>query len=264
MIAWTVRLFCWRQPMHVAIAQDGVVSTLDSDGLRVHGLAAWVAHQRLEAVVMIPSDRLDVAGMADRVSRPVLPVIVRRLTGLPIGRGDCVQIALESVCLACGYERPRGITTPKDLLAWTLTLPGSIGSTRSAEPTSSGSRPSRSLSRHRPSNESAADSTMNRPDNGSPTSSAAAPSSRISAPITRPPKPTMCFDTSPAPAPVAPAPAAAPAPVTPAVPKPKSLRIDPEDVAQQAATRVRRKRDVLSLRIDTGVGGKSAGTGLGI
>jgi hypothetical protein len=52
--------------------------------------------------------------------------------------------------------------------------------------------------------------------------------------------------------------------VTPAVPKPKSLRIDTEDVAQQAATRVRRKRDVLSLRIDTGVGGKSTGTGLGI
>lgn len=144
LIAWTVRLFCWRQPMHVAIAQDGVVSTLDSDGLRSHNLAAWVAHQRLEAVVMIPAARLDVAGMADRVSRPVLPVIIRRLTGLPVGRGDCVQIALESVCLACGYERPRGITTPKELLAWTRTLPGSIGSTRSAEPTSSGSQPSSS------------------------------------------------------------------------------------------------------------------------
>lgn len=74
----------------------------------------------------------------------------------------------------------------------------------------------------------------------------------------------MCFDTSPAPAPVTPAPVAAPAPVTPAVPKAKSLRIDTEDVAQQAAARTRRKRDVLSLRIDTGVGSSSSGTGLGI
>lgn len=71
----------------------------------------------------------------------------------------------------------------------------------------------------------------------------------------------MCFDSSPAPAPVAPAPVAAP---PAAIPKAKSLRIDTEDVAQQAAARTRRKRDVLSLRIDTGVGSSSSGTGLGI
>lgn len=139
LIAWTVRLFCWRI-VHVAIEQDGYVATIDSEGLHVWTLDHWRPHQNVVAVVSVPSGQFDVAGMADPgVRYRPWSVLLRRLTGLPIGLQDCVQIALESVCLAGGYERPRGVTTPKELLEWTRTLPGTNGPTLSPAPTNSDS-----------------------------------------------------------------------------------------------------------------------------